>query len=991
MNLRVLRQIVKSPLFIIILLVCTANWQLLSGLRSLQWDALNFWHPWRYFISECYKNGLVPLWDPYTQAGYPVHGDLQGPAYNPEAIATSLLLPASVYVLNYIYVGYLIVGAYGFYKLSLYFSGLARSSSEKPGAVGDTTGAVVAGVLYVICGYNIGNAYFYVNISAALMPWIYYYYLKIISRGNLLDSCKFAVFLFLQLTAGNPSFLIVSAYFMAAISVLQFAFRFRAGERAEVFLSLKLFSVAFLLLVILGAPVLINAYHIIPETTRAKGISLEWASEERFALRNLFSLFTPLVSFERDTVTNLSQPLFDCYVGVLTLFFAIVGFVKYRSRWIYIFFGMALLSFLLCLGSRTPVFGWFFHLPFFNVFRMPRLIFLYDILFILLLASLGIRSFLEGQVRLKWFLLFAISALFLSGIAVWYFNFIYDDSGKDLVDNSGLRSFLSTESQATKVALSFGITLGIIIIALVAYWRNWRYILVSVLVFDILLNYNLGATVRTFSENKAALTECYTADAPKGFAPPENIRADDVRALSAHWQGRWMNASVYLKQPCYWSDNNFELSNYMKLYNDNPIELNYFTKQTLAFFGDSLVNHIDSFNLHLPKTLVVVDRNLLHEKKNLLLRRNSTDTIVCEKFEPQHVIYRVQNKEAIAFIIQQNLTKLWQVKLDGVFIKPDFCFYSFPLLLLPGGIHKIEFVYEVPYLEVALGASLFVFVVLVLLILYQFQRRSALMAAFVIIVGLCLFRFYAEKSGRGRESLKEVQQEILANKKMKDDCLYAVNTRDAFAPEINDKFSAFNFIYPEDVAAFVKSARETHKEYVCCLTYKGYYPSELEEQLRSGFGERITRIPVESGFVCLYHRASLSPPLVFEKVLDFADSLHTGTDVKKGHDFSTAITVGVEAAKARKYDLIVVEAETECDLNDFKGLALAVTNDGIVKKYQLSRPIHHPKSKTQVLGICYYLPESTREDDQISVYLWNDDIRNVLVKKLSLRIIRPEL
>jgi hypothetical protein len=990
MNFRVFRQIIKSPLIIIVLIVCVANWQLLSGQRSLQWDALNFWQPWRYFISECYKNGLVPLWDPYTQAGYPVHGDLQGPAYNPEAIATSLLLPASVYVLNYIYVAYLILGAYGFYKLSLFFSRQIVIPSGKQEQTYQHTGAIVAGVLYALCGYNIGNAYFYVNISAALMPWIYYYYLKIMTKGNWIDSCKFAVFLFLQLTAGNPSFLIVSAYFMAAITGLQFIHRSKAGERREVLLALKQFSVAFVLLILMGLPVLINAYHIIPETTRANGISLEWASEERFALRNLFSFFTPLVSFERDTVTNLSQPLFDSYVGLLTLFFAAVGFIKYRSRWIYIFTGMALVSFLLCLGSHTPVFGWFFHLPFFNVFRMPRLIFLYDILFILLLASLGIRCFLEGQVRLKWFLFFVVSLLCLSSISLWYFNFVYDDNGMNLVDYTSMRSWLTTESQAIKAITSFGITFCLILIALIAYWRKWKYILISVLLFDIVLNYNLGASVRVFGENKAALMQSYTEDAPKGFAPPENIKSNAIRSLSAQWQGRWMNTSIYFKQPSYWSDNNFELSNYMKLYNDNPIELDYFTKQPLAFFADSLVSHIDSTNLHLSKVLVVVDEGLLRQKQNLLLRKTNSDTIVCEKFEPQHVIYRVQNKQAVAFVLQQNFTKLWHVKLDGNFVKPDFCFYSFPMLLLSGGVHQIEYIYDVPCFDLALGISLVVFLILILFIFYQFRRGSSLIVTVLVIVGLCSFRFYTGKKGRNRETLKEAQLEILANKEMKDNCWYIVNTRDAYAKDIIGKFRSFNFIYPEDVATFLKQSRETTKDYVCCITYKGYYPSELEDMLLAGFGERVIRVPVENGFVCLYHRASRLPTYVYEKVLNFTDSLHKGTDVKKGHDFSPAISFRLEEAKAKKYDLIFVEAETECDLADFKGLAFAVSNNGVFKKYLLAKPVHRPGSKTQELGIYYYLPENTRSDDQISVYVWNDDVRNVLLKKLRVSVVRKE-
>ncbi len=987
MDLRTLKQIVRSPLFIIALIVCASNWQLLLGFKSLQWDALSFWHPWRYFISECYRNGIVPLWDPFTQAGYPVHGDLQGPAYNPEAIATSLVLPASVYVLNCIFVGYLVVGGYGFYKLSAYFSRLLIPLSEGQEEPNRQAGAIVAGTVYALCGYTVGNVYFYVNISAALIPWIYYYYLKIISEGKGLDSCKLALFLFLQVTAGNPSFLIVSGYFLAGITLLQFGIWIRARRAGEVMRCVRQFGLAFLLLFILILPVLLNAWQVIPETTRAKGISLEWAAEERFALRNLFSFFTPLVAFERDPMSSLSQPIFDCYVGATTLFFAVVGFVKYRSYWIYVFSGIALVSFLLCLGLRTPVLGWFFHLPLFNVFRMPRLIFLYDLMFILLLASLGISSFLSGQIKIKWFFLFSFLVLILSGFSIWYFNTVYNDISKTLVDSDNLRYYLSTESQSEKVLLSFEITASFLALAIVAYWRKWRKLLLCLLLLDVALNYYLGATVRIFSENSADLRASYLKDLPQGFAPPENIQADQIRSLTNYWNGGGMNASIYLKQPCYWSDNNFELSNYMKLYSDNPAGLNYFTRQPLAFFGDSLVGKIDSSSLHSAKTLVLVTDGPPAGKPGSL-HKNPSDTIICEKFEPQHFLFRVQNKEALAFVLQQNLTKLWRVKLDGATVKPGLCFSSFPLLFLKGGKHEIEFTYEEPGFGLLLATSLFVFCILVVVVFYAFRHNWFFMGSFVLLAGYCLTQFISGGQRKNTENLEGLQNEVLANKQMKENCMYVVNTRDAYTAQINPRFSQFNFIYPEDVVAFCKSTRESIKDYLCVITYKGYYPSELGAVLSSGFGEEIKRVPVENGFVVLYRRYAQKPKPAYERVLDFSSSPRGGVDVKKGADYSPNIIFKVKEAGAQTEDLLFVEADTECELTDFKGLVLAIINKGVFKKYLIGRPIHHLKNKNQQLGIYYYLPENTKDDDEIGVYLWNDDARNVLLKRMSVRVIR---
>lgn len=102
-----LKRIIHSPYIFMLLVIALANWQLFVLKSGLQWDMMNFWMPWRYFMSECYNNGIVPLWNPYTQGGYPVHGDLQGPPYSPEAILVSFLFGQNIYVLNYCFVFYL--------------------------------------------------------------------------------------------------------------------------------------------------------------------------------------------------------------------------------------------------------------------------------------------------------------------------------------------------------------------------------------------------------------------------------------------------------------------------------------------------------------------------------------------------------------------------------------------------------------------------------------------------------------------------------------------------------------------------------------------------------------------------------------------------------------------------------------------------------------------------------------------------------------------
>jgi hypothetical protein len=981
------KKILQSPLFIIAVLVCIGNWQLFFCIKSLQWDMINFWYPWRYFISECYNNGIIPLWDPYTQAGYPVHGDLQGPAYNPEAIITSFLFPMSVYFLNYLFIGYLILGAYGFYKLSSFFTELV-SVKDNLQLTNTQTSAMIAGVLYALGGYNAGYGhYLYITISVGLIPWMYYYFLKILLGGTFKDACKFAVFIFLQITAGNPSFLIVSGYFFLGIGCIQFLKWFRSKEISRIWHAVKSFAGAFILVLILALPVILNAHYVFLETTRSKGLPVEWAAEEQFALRNLFTFFTPLISFEREFQAGKNQPIFDYYIGITALFFAFIGFIKFRSKWIYLFCGIAILSFLLSIGMKTPVFGLFHkYLPAFNVFRMPRLIFLYDIMFLLLLTSLGINYFISAKINSKWFGVYSLSAVFCIAISVFYFKYFYREIKVYTTDYSSIRYYIWTASQYHKAVISAIISLVFLVFGFIFYKKNKIRVVVILLLVDIVFNYNLGAIARNTSETNANVTALAIKYAPKKFAPPENIPGKDIKGMTTFLNEYCLNNSIFIKQPCYSNDNNFELTNYMTLYNDNQYELNYFLSQPLAFLADSLVKRTENVR-YTTKILADVRDSVITKYKNIPFHKNSSDTIICEKFEPQQLRYCVTGKENTAFILQQNYTSLWHIYVDNIEIKPDLCFYSFPLIPLKGGKHIIEFSYQEPHYKLVLGVSIALFILIIFFLLNTYSYKQISIPSFAALVLFCSFKFYSGKEHKELETIIPLQQAGLPEYEFSNKVLRVINTRDAYFPQVNKAFSKFNFMFHEDVGAFVKKLSTSTDEYLYLIDYKAYRPAELDAIIKTYFGLPVKDKENENGFVTVYKRAPQAKFILFEKDFNIKGTDSLGIEIKKGKEFGPTFDFKPEEIHAKKYDLILVEAEIESDLPDFKGLWLSVENEGKAKLSLAYNFVHHPKNKHQQLCVYYRLPEKTKPDDEIKAFIWNDDERPVILKDFKMKVI----
>ena len=69
---------------LLFLLLCCliAYWPLAFHIFSLKNDALNYFLPVRYQISEAINNRQWPFWSPYLNLGYPLHGDMQSGVWN---------------------------------------------------------------------------------------------------------------------------------------------------------------------------------------------------------------------------------------------------------------------------------------------------------------------------------------------------------------------------------------------------------------------------------------------------------------------------------------------------------------------------------------------------------------------------------------------------------------------------------------------------------------------------------------------------------------------------------------------------------------------------------------------------------------------------------------------------------------------------------------------------------------------------------------------
>ncbi|HEY6007514.1 MAG TPA: hypothetical protein VIU40_04265, partial [Geobacteraceae bacterium] len=137
---------------------------LLSPLLLLKvqpvWDALDLAYPAFVYLSDSLKEGRLPLWDPYTNCGFPFHAD--SCVMNPLAILLGLFLDNGL-------LGFILLWVLHWWWGGLGMFAAARFYGATP------AGGLVAAATYSLSGFFLGHAeHTSFVFIAAWLPWIFF-------------------------------------------------------------------------------------------------------------------------------------------------------------------------------------------------------------------------------------------------------------------------------------------------------------------------------------------------------------------------------------------------------------------------------------------------------------------------------------------------------------------------------------------------------------------------------------------------------------------------------------------------------------------------------------------------------------------------------------------------------------------------------------------------------------------------------------------------
>jgi hypothetical protein len=316
----------------------------------------------RRFVAGEFREGRLPLWDPYTYAGQPaLSGSLFAPYYPLGWWQLLFPFPFPDWVLPVEVIFHLGVGGVGTFLLVRRLTANAWAG-------------LISGITFELSGWATGYPMLQVGIleTAVWLPWGLWFIERGLARQQWADMAQAALVYGVALLAGHPQTLMYLAYLTAAYYLYR-AYHFRVGWR---------FGIGAGLLIAVGVLGIgaaqwlpaIEAYGYSPRlglNYEEVGNGFQWDELTGIVLAN----------------TTAWSPL---YMGVFVCIATIVALSRSRQKELYFWLAVAVIALLVSLGSN----GWLYPvayrlLPGFAIFRNQERIALLFMIAMVILSGYG--------------------------------------------------------------------------------------------------------------------------------------------------------------------------------------------------------------------------------------------------------------------------------------------------------------------------------------------------------------------------------------------------------------------------------------------------------------------------------------------------------------------------------------------------------------------------------------------------------------------------
>jgi hypothetical protein len=636
-----------------------AYWPVSFHIFSLKNDAINFFLPVRWQISEAISNGHYPFWSPWLNLGYPLHGDMQSGAWNPFVWIFSLFGPYTLYTLQLETILYVVLSGCGMYGLLKYFH-IGRHAN------------LMCSVAYMLSGFNIDSSQFLVWVAgAAFLPFIVLFFHKTLKEKTIRNAILTGFFFFLMFVCAYPAYFILTFYLCIGIFILYV--KNRPSFFVEIKRSLPLLFVSLIIFFLLSLPSILSYVQFVKYSYRGSGTSYSDAMSNPYHPFFLISLLFPWAVFN-SPYTSITNPLGrDMYFGIITLIFTIVAlFNKSNNHWVkYSKWGLAV-SFIFSLGDWAllrPIS--YYLLPLMDTFRHPSGARLFTIFFSCMLGAWAVdQCFAHDKYRKGLEKVLIIVLIFFAGILSWSlimerstFSAANTNSISNLFKSLRFHQWLLLNAffQAPFIALFFiygirnhntkrvayisiinSVLIAAVLMPMPVVKKDSAAYIQSILQKEMVKGYPLPDLKKTLNENSTKESELFDAIGPLGMYTKRVGRND-----------YYITPSNLLSQRTFWADTTIRKK--------------------------------------------VMSRSVIYGSEDIIIKPLL--------FTPNRFSFNIYAGDNGTVTLNQNYYPNWQLVIDGkktMYRRADISFMRFDV---SKGNHLVEFLYRPVAIIISLWAS----------------------------------------------------------------------------------------------------------------------------------------------------------------------------------------------------------------------------------------------------------------------------------------------
>ncbi|MBN8676263.1 MAG: YfhO family protein [Chitinophagales bacterium] len=690
---------------LLLLITLIAYWPLTFHIFSLKNDALVYFLPYRYHISEAIQNGHFPWWNPYLYTGLPLHSDIQSGVWNPVVMFISLFTQYNLAVLQWELLFYLFIAAAGMFKLVKEFNNNAVTS-------------VIAATAYLCCGFmtDSGSIIPWIT-SAAYLPFVFLYFYRLLNKPLLKTALKFTLALSLLLTAGYPSFFIYCLYVLLT-GFIFWAIRHYKEKSLKPVLAFTIVAAIIFLLIV--SPAVLSWWDFFGYYDRGNGASLERIQTNAFPPFSSISYLLPSAVSRSHPLLQTDLTARNASTGIFILVFFLLALAG-KLKPVYKFIGaLILFSFLFSLGDATPVREWCHRfLPFMNSFRHPASMRIFTTIGIILIAAPVLNTFLvtKDAASKKIKILAAALIILLFCILTYYIiknglpQLIIPEKGKALLDKL---SYVDIAVMQGIIQIAF------ISFFLLAVWKGWKKYIPALVIANAIIFCWMALPFTFISQVKTSVIDQYIASSPKNYplteiAKPVTTTGADPSTVSPLGQEKFYNKTISIQDHVITPTISTHYINFLK----DTILRKALNNYPFVYFSDSTV----------LSTAVLPDsgRLVLFERigRTIEIEAHTTGTISVVKFEPNKIELEIAATNKGLLNLFQQYHHGWRAFEDNIEIpvyRTNRAFMSVPV---SAGKHTIKFkLGPHDFIRVAVYVSSFTLLLISIFFILQLVKKK---------------------------------------------------------------------------------------------------------------------------------------------------------------------------------------------------------------------------------------------------------------------------